>query len=187
MSAVKNELSPLGRKIFLDRYALKDVKKETLEMGDIVVAVSNTATGQREIGVVTSLGEEDAITVKLDDGVILNVKREDVDKPLETDPAQMLARVAKGIASQEKKGDQQRWEKEFNWLLEDWKFVPGGRILTGAGTSQNLTYFNCYVIPSPKDSRGGIIASLGQMTEIMSRGGGVGMNISSLRPRHSYV
>ena len=187
MSAVKNELSPLGRKIFLDRYALKDVKKETLNVGDIVVAVSNAATGQREIGVITSLDEDDAITVKLDDGSILNVKREEIDKPLETDPAQMLARVAKGIASQEKEEVRDKWEKEFNWLLEDWKFVPGGRILTGAGTSQNLTYFNCYVIPSPKDSRGGIIASLGQMTEIMSRGGGVGMNISSLRPRHSYV
>jgi len=187
MSVVKNELSPLGRKIFLDRYALKDVQKETLKVGDIVVAVSNAATGQREIGVVTSLGKDDAITVKLDDGVVLNVNREEIDKPLETDPAQMLARVAKGIASQEKKEVRSTWEKEFNWLLEDWKFVPGGRILTGAGTSQNLTYFNCYVIPSPKDSRGGIIASLGQMTEIMSRGGGVGMNISSLRPRHSYV
>lgn len=187
MSSVKNELSPLGRKIFLDRYAQKDAKKETLKVGDIVVAVSNTATGQREIGVITSLGEDDALTVKLDDGVVLTVKREDIDKPLETDPAQMLERVAKGIASQEKKEVRSHWEKEFNWVLEDWKFVPGGRILTGAGTNQKLTYFNCYVIPSPKDSRGGIIASLGQMTEIMSRGGGVGMNISSLRPRHSYV
>lgn len=187
MSSVKNELNTLGRKIFLDRYALKDVKKETLSVGDVVVAVSNPKTGQREIGVVTELLANDSITVKLDDGIVLHVKREDVDKPLETDPAQMLARVAKGIASQEKPEIQKTWEKEFNWLLEDWKFVPGGRILTGAGTDQNLTYFNCYVIPSPKDSRGGIIASLGQMTEIMSRGGGVGMNISSLRPRHSYV
>lgn len=184
---MKNELSPLGRKIFLDRYALKDVQKETLVEGDIVVAVSNTQTGQREIGVVTGLGGDDSITVKLDDGTILNVKKDEVDKPLETDPAQMLSRVAKGIASQEKPEEREKWEKEFNWLLEDWKFVPGGRILTGAGTDQSLTYFNCYVIPSPKDSRGGIIASLGQMTEIMSRGGGVGMNISSLRPRHCYV
>ena len=46
----KNSLSPLGRKIFLDRYAVKDVKKETLAVGDLVVAVSNSATGQREIG-----------------------------------------------------------------------------------------------------------------------------------------
>ncbi len=187
MSSAKNELSALGRKIFLDRYALKDVKKETLKVGDVVVAVSNPKTGQREIGVVTELKAADGITVKLDDGMVLHVKREDVDKPLEIEPAQMLARVAKGVASIEKQEVRTKWEAEFNWLLEDWKFVPGGRILTGAGTDQNLTYFNCYVIPSPKDSRGGIIASLGQMTEIMSRGGGVGMNISSLRPRHSYV
>ncbi len=187
MSSAKNELSALGRKIFLDRYALKDVRKETLKVGDVVVAVSNPKTGQREIGVVTELKAADGITVKLDDGIVLHVKREDVDKPLEIEPAQMLARVAKGIASIENQEVRTQWETEFNWLLEDWKFVPGGRILTGAGTDQNLTYFNCYVIPSPKDSRGGIIASLGQMTEIMSRGGGVGMNISSLRPRHSYV
>ncbi|HZJ88061.1 MAG TPA: ribonucleotide reductase N-terminal alpha domain-containing protein, partial [Sphaerochaeta sp.] len=187
MSSAKNALSALGRKIFLDRYALKDVKKESLAIGDIVVAVSNPETGQREIGTVTSIGEGDSIVVTLDDGVVLDVKREDIDKPVETDPAQMLARVAKGIAKVEKAKVRSKWEEEFNWLLEDWKFVPAGRILTGAGTDQNLTYFNCYVIPSPKDSRGGIIESLGQMTEIMSRGGGVGMNISSLRPRHSYV
>lgn len=187
MSRAKNELSPLGRKIFLDRYALKDAKKESIEVGDLVIAVSNDKTGQREIGYVTQLGEEKTITVKLEDGTVITTKLDHVDKPLETDPAQMLSRVAKGIAKQEKKEVRDTWAKEFNWLLEDWKFVPGGRILTGAGTDQNLTYFNCYVIPSPKDSRSGIINSLGQMTEIMSRGGGVGMNLSSLRPRHSYV
>ncbi|MDY4610058.1 MAG: adenosylcobalamin-dependent ribonucleoside-diphosphate reductase [Sphaerochaetaceae bacterium] len=187
MAVVKNQLSPLGRKIFLDRYALKDVKKESLSVGDLVVAVSNPKTGQREIGNVTEIEDDKQITVKLEDGTVIHTKVENVDKPLETDPAQMLARVARGIAEQEKPDVRKKWEKEFNWLLEDWKFVPGGRILTGAGTDQNLTYFNCYVIPSPKDSRGGIIASLGQMTEIMSRGGGVGMNLSSLRPRHSYV
>ena len=187
MSAGKNELTALGRKIFLDRYALKDVKKETLAVGDIVVAVSNPRTGQREIGTVTSIKDGDEIVVTLDDGVVLKVKREEIDKPIETEPGQMLNRVAKGIAAQEKKEIRSKWEKEFNWILEDWRFVPGGRILTGAGTDQNLTYFNCYVIPSPKDSRGGIMTSLGQMTEIMSRGGGVGMNLSSLRPRHAYV
>ncbi|HNZ95403.1 MAG TPA: adenosylcobalamin-dependent ribonucleoside-diphosphate reductase, partial [Sphaerochaeta sp.] len=173
--------------MFLDRYALKDVKKETLAVGDIVVAVSNPRTGQREIGTVTSIKDGDEIVVTLDGGVVLKVKREEIDKPIETEPGQMLNRVAKGIAAQEKKEIRSKWEKEFNWILEDWRFVPGGRILTGAGTDQNLTYFNCYVIPSPKDSRGGIMTSLGQMTEIMSRGGGVGMNLSSLRPRHAYV
>ena len=54
MATLKNELSPLGRKIFLDRYALKDGKKETVKVGDLVVAVSNIETGQREIGNVAS-------------------------------------------------------------------------------------------------------------------------------------
>jgi len=182
----KNALSPLGRKIFLDRYALKDGKKESLSVGDLVVAVSNTQTGQREIGRVTKI-VDDELTVELEDGSTVESSREYVDKPIETNPSQMLKRVANGIAKQEKKEVRPKWESEFNWLLEDWKFVPGGRILTGAGTDQKLTYFNCYVIPSPKDSRGGIITSLGQMTEIMSRGGGVGLNLSSLRPRHAYV
>ncbi|MFA7670928.1 MAG: adenosylcobalamin-dependent ribonucleoside-diphosphate reductase [Sphaerochaetaceae bacterium] len=186
MATSKNALSPLGRKIFLDRYALKDGKKESLSVGDLVVAVSNTQTGQREIGRVTKI-VDDELTVELEDGSTVESSREYVDKPIETNPSQMLKRVANGIAKQEKKEVRPKWESEFNWLLEDWKFVPGGRILTGAGTDQKLTYFNCYVIPSPKDSRGGIITSLGQMTEIMSRGGGVGLNLSSLRPRHAYV
>ena len=182
----KNTLTPLGRKIFLDRYALKDGKKDTLRVGDLVVAVSNVQTGQREIGTISTI-DGDAVVVTLEDGTEIRTTRDHVDKPIETEPGQMLSRVAKGISSQEGTKVRSNWEQEFNWLLEDWKFVPGGRILTGAGTDQNLTYFNCYVIPSPKDSRGGIIASLGQMTEIMSRGGGVGMNLSSLRPRHAYV
>ena len=82
---------------------------------------------------------------------------------------------------------QAEWQEKFRWLLDDWRFVPGGRILTAAGTDQNLTFYNCYVIPSPKDSRGGIMDTLTQMTEIMLRGGGVGINISSLRPHHAYV
>ena len=51
----------------------------------------------------------------------------------------------------------------------------------------SLTLFNCYVIPSPHDSRGGIMSTLTEMTEIMARGGGVGINLSSLRPRRSVV
>jgi ribonucleoside-diphosphate reductase alpha chain len=170
----------------LDRYALKDGKKETVKVGDLVVAVSNIETGQREIGNVVSI-QGDELTILLEDGAEVVTSRENVDKPIETDPSQMLGRVAKGIASIEEDKKRKKWEDEFKWILQDWKFVPGGRILTGAGTPQNLTYFNCYVIPSPKDSRGGIIESLGQMTEIMSRGGGVGLNLSSLRPRHAYV
>ncbi len=187
MAMGNNQLKPLGRKIFLDRYALKDGKKDTLAVGDLVVAVSNMQSGQREIGVIESLLENHMVSVRLEDGTDLVLSSEHVDKPLETSPAQMLVRIAKALAKQESDAQQQKWEDRFAWLLDDWKFVPAGRILTGAGTDQNLTYYNCYVVPSPKDSRGGIMQTLTYMTEIMSRGGGVGMNLSTLRPLHAYV
>ncbi|HXG67091.1 MAG TPA: LAGLIDADG family homing endonuclease [Blastocatellia bacterium] len=59
---------------------------------------------------------------------------------------------------------------------EDHSFISAGLVVS-----------NCYVVPSPRDSRMGIVETLSQMMEIMSRGGGVGINVSSLRPRHSYV
>ncbi len=106
---------------------------------------------------------------------------------LEKTPDEMWRRVAKGIAKQEKKANQKVWEKKFFDVMDDFKFVPGGRILSGAGTEFQVTYFNCFVIPSPKDSREGIIDSLKQLVEIQSRSGGVGLNLSSLRPRGARV
>ncbi len=187
MTKSTNELKPLGRKIFFDRYALKDAKKDSLEVGDLVVAVCNTTTGQREIGKIEALLDDMMVSVKLEDGTLVIVSADHVDKPLETSPDQMLERTANALSLRESEETQPEWAEKFNWLLDEWKFVPGGRILTGAGTPQNLTYYNCYVVPSPKDSRGGIMQTLTHMTEIMSRGGGVGMNLSTLRPRHAYV
>lgn len=187
-TAVVNQLNEIGYKIFLDRYAVKDGKKETLAVGDTVVVCVNLETSQREIGVVTGL-DQGQVTVQLrTDGSEVTRAIEHVDKPIETDPAQMHERVARGIASVEKSPKLRRyWQDRFQTLLEDWKFVPAGRILTGAGSDQALTYYNCYVIPSPEDSRSGIMETLNRMAEIMSRGGGVGINLSSLRPRYDYV
>jgi ribonucleoside-diphosphate reductase alpha chain len=106
---------------------------------------------------------------------------------LEKTPDEMWHRVARGIAKQEKKAVQKVWEKKFFDVMDDFKFVPGGRILSGAGTEFQVTYFNCFVIPSPKDSREGILDSLKQLVEIQSRSGGVGLNLSSLRPRGARV
>ncbi len=107
--------------------------------------------------------------------------------PMEKTPEEMWRRVAGGIAKQEKKGQQAKWEEKFYEVLKDFKFVPGGRILSGAGTDYKVTYFNCFVIPSPKDSRQGILESLNQLVEIQARSGGVGLNLSSLRPRGARV
>ncbi|MBI4008877.1 adenosylcobalamin-dependent ribonucleoside-diphosphate reductase [Candidatus Roizmanbacteria bacterium] len=108
-------------------------------------------------------------------------------KALEKKPEEMWQRIAKAVSSLEKKGKQKMWQKEFYWAMKDFKYVPGGRILSGAGTGYSVTYYNCFVIPSPKDSRGGILETLKQMVEIMAHGGGVGINLSSLRPRGARV
>lgn len=108
-------------------------------------------------------------------------------EPIEQTPEEMWKRVAKGIASVEKPKDRKKWEKKFYDVMDGFKFLPGGRILAGAGTGYDVTYFNCFVIPSPKDSRDGILDNLKSMIEIMARGGGVGVNLSSLRPKGSRV
>jgi ribonucleoside-diphosphate reductase alpha chain len=59
---------------------------------------------------------------------------------------------------------------------EDHSFISAGVVVS-----------NCFVIPSPDDSRQGILDNLKVMTEIMARGGGVGINLSTLRPRGSYI
>ncbi len=184
-----NALSELGEKIFLDRYAVKDAKKTSLGVGDTVVVCVNLKTGQREIGIVEDIdSNRRQVQVRLRDGSSETHEFDHVDKPIETKPEQMFDRIAKHIASVEATPEKQlEWEDKYRRLMEDWKYVPAGRIYTGAGTDQNLTFYNCYVIPSPKDSRGGIFETLTQMTEIMSRGGGVGINVSTLRPRYAYV
>jgi ribonucleoside-diphosphate reductase alpha chain len=113
--------------------------------------------------------------------------KDDKGKAIEKSPEQMWKRVAKSISLIEKKDKQKFWEDKFFHIMEDFKFVPGGRILSGAGTGYKVTYYNCFVIPSPKDSRDGILDTLKQMVEIMARGGGVGINLSSLRPRGARV
>ena len=108
--------------------------------------------------------------------------------PLEQSPEEMWQRVAKYVASIEsgtKKQDE--WEKKFLDSMRDFQYVPGGRILSGAGTGYAVTFYNCFVIPSPADSREGILETLKQMVEIMAHGGGVGINLSSLRPRGARV
>jgi len=107
--------------------------------------------------------------------------------PLEKTPDEMWRRIAKTVAEVEKPALQKKWKKDFLWAMQDLKYIPGGRILAGAGTGFEITYYNCFVIPSPSDSRDGILEALKQMVEIMARGGGVGINLSSLRPRGTRV
>ncbi|HLB61065.1 MAG TPA: ribonucleotide reductase N-terminal alpha domain-containing protein, partial [Patescibacteria group bacterium] len=107
--------------------------------------------------------------------------------PVEKTPDEMWRRVAHYVASVEKGAKKRHWEEKFFDAMQEFQYVPGGRILSGAGTGYNVTFYNCFVIPSPQDSREGILETLKQMVEIMAHGGGVGINLSSLRPRGARV
>ncbi|MBI2029478.1 ribonucleoside reductase [Candidatus Gottesmanbacteria bacterium] len=114
--------------------------------------------------------------------------KDKVGNPLEKTPEAMWKRIAKGVAQYETDPKKAKvWEKKFYMAMQDFKYIPGGRILSGAGTGYKVTFYNCYVLPSPKDSRDGILDNLKEMVEIMARGGGVGINLSSLRPRGARV
>src|SRR3990170_2919089 len=111
--------------------------------------------------------------------------KNDKGEAIEKSPEEMWKRVSKAVASVEK--DKEKWEKEFYSILEDFKFVPGGRISAGADIKKDVTLFNCFVIPIKEDSRKGIMTAITQTVELTSRGGGVGINWSILRPRNSRV
>lgn len=91
-------------------------------------------------------------------------------------------RVARALAEAE---DERRevWEQRFYELLADFRFLPGGRILAGAGAGHRVTLFNCFVMGAIEDSLDGIFDALKEGALTMQQGGGVGYDFSTLRPR----
>jgi ribonucleoside-diphosphate reductase alpha chain len=109
-------------------------------------------------------------------------------EPMEMFPEQMWRRVSKALSQKEETPElQKEWEERFFVAMQNFRFCPAGRFLTSAGTGTETTMINCFVIPNPEDTREGIINTLKQVTEISARGGGVGFNLSTLRPRGSYL
>lgn len=103
-------------------------------------------------------------------------------------PTEMWNRVAKEIASVETNEKRKEWEEKFYWLLSEFRFVPGGRILFGAGQKKRkATLINCYVIPIREDSIEAIFEWCKQAARTYSYGGGVGTDISVLRPKGAPV
>jgi ribonucleoside-diphosphate reductase alpha chain len=90
-------------------------------------------------------------------------------------------RVARVMAAVEPM-DASLWEVRFMSILEDFRFLPGGRILAGAGTERDVTLFNCFVMGLPGDSMTGIFDALKEGAITMQQGGGVGYDFSTLRP-----
>ena len=78
--------------------------------------------------------------------------------------------------------------KYVRQLIVDKKFLFGGRILASRGiTDRKVTYSNCYVLPPVEDSIEGIYDTAKHLARTFSYGGGVGIDISKLRPKGSPV
>jgi len=91
-------------------------------------------------------------------------------------------RVARAVAAAEPAG-RSEWESRFRALLDGWKFLPGGRILAGAGTGRSVTLLNCFVMGRIEDSVPGIFRALEEAAVTLQLGGGIGCDFSTLRPR----
>lgn len=98
-------------------------------------------------------------------------------------------RVAKDLAIVEK--DSEYWTNKFLYALEDFKFVPGGRITSNAGTGlKGTTYINCFVdgfIGTNQDSMLGILSALQRQALILKSEGGYGFCADTMRPCGAYV
>ena len=92
-------------------------------------------------------------------------------------------RIARALAE----GDADGREAEFYEALEDFKFLPAGRITAGAGTGRAVTLFNCFVMGTIPDSMGGIFEMLKEAALTMQQGGGIGYDFSTIRPKGAGV
>ena len=105
--------------------------------------------------------------------------------PLDGTVEDTWRRIARALAVVEK--DPDHWENEFYGALEDFKFLPAGRITAGAGTARKVTLFNCFVMGTIPDSMGGIFDMLKEAALTMQQGGGIGYDFSTIRPKGALV
>ncbi|KZE45744.1 vitamin B12-dependent ribonucleotide reductase [Rossellomorea marisflavi] len=194
----------VSRLVMIDRYSFKDTEKITLSAGDFVVLTikEDPKFPARGLGYIKEIDFENkkahvwieeeyrsAIEKpeEMETGIVLR-NLDVIEKPLEVFYEQIAKRNATGLAEVEETPElKQLWFEKFYHELVNLHFVPAGRVLYGAGAGTDVTYFNCYVMPFVQDSREGISEHRKQVMEIMSRGGGVGTNGSTLRPRNTLA
>lgn len=105
--------------------------------------------------------------------------------PKDTTVEDTWRRIARDLAQVEK--EPQLWEDRFYTALEDFKYLPAGRITAGAGTARSVTLFNCFVMGTVPDSMGGIFEMLKEAALTMQQGGGIGYDFSTIRPKGADV
>lgn len=192
---MKKSFEGVSRLVMIDRYTQKDLSLKTLKEGDLVITIvrDDPKFPARGIGHVLSI-DNDKVTIKVEDeylgstedaneqGEIVRGIRQ-VDKPLEL----YFEQIAKRLSEHLGEGEKQEFIDAFYEEVSSLNLVPAGRVLFGAGSNTEVTYFNCFVMPHIHDSRGGISDHRKQVMEIMSRGGGVGTNGSTLRPKNALA
>ncbi|MBA83849.1 MAG: ribonucleoside-diphosphate reductase, adenosylcobalamin-dependent, partial [Rhodobacteraceae bacterium] len=105
--------------------------------------------------------------------------------PLDRTVEDTWRRIARSLAAVEQ--DPKIWEEKFYTALEDFKYLPAGRITAGAGTGRKVTLFNCFVMGTIPDSMGGIFDMLKEAALTMQQGGGIGYDFSTIRPKGAPV
>ncbi|MDR4948561.1 vitamin B12-dependent ribonucleotide reductase [Neobacillus cucumis] len=193
----------VSRLVMLDRYTFKDTAKITLTTGDFVVLTikEDPKFPARGLGKILEIDWEKKkakVLVEEEFRGVLDPEEattgeiirslDVIEKPLELFYEQIAKRNATGLAAVETTEEKRlEWTEKFYQELVNMNFIPAGRVLYGAGADTDVTYFNCYVMPFVADSREGISDHRKQVMEIMSRGGGVGTNGSTLRPRNTLA
>ena len=161
---------------------LKGQQEITPEILDTVLEIQNEANGKLD---------KDTVPEKYllenyysEDSLGANVLKNKYLAPWETHPWQIWQRQAQAMASMEKtQKSQKEWEKKFFAVLEDFKFVPGGRIMHGAGREDiRTTLNNCYVVAVREDSIKAIYDTIINEALTYKYGGGCGHDLSALRP-----
>jgi ribonucleoside-diphosphate reductase alpha chain len=105
--------------------------------------------------------------------------------PIDVTVEDSWRRIARDLARAEDKPAV--WEEKFYQALEDFKYLPAGRITAGAGTARQVTLFNCFVMGTVPDSMSGIFDMLKEAALTMQQGGGIGYDFSTIRPRGADV
>src|SRR6185369_11972480 len=106
-----------------------------------------------------------------------------VDKTIED----TWRRVAEALADAEPESRRAEMVARFSAAMEDFKFLPAGRIIAGAGAKRNVTLFNCFVMGTVPDDMSGIFEHLREAALTMQQGGGIGYDFSTLRPKGAPV
>ncbi len=105
--------------------------------------------------------------------------------PIDTSVHDTWMRIAEAVAIPE--DDHMSYSVKFFQALQDYQYLPAGRITAGAGTGREVTLFNCYVMGTIPDSMDGIFSMLREAALTMQQGGGIGYDFSTIRPSGAEV